>query len=77
MQHLPSTSAFDIHFKGLAEETLRSMDAPPARSCGAERIPDILKKKVTQLLETGVIFPDSDPACFRPVIKPTSHPLAP
>jgi len=61
----PSAGAFDALFEKWAEEALQRADFPAEKPNQGDRIPVIVKRKVAQLCEMGICFPDSEPAGFR------------
>jgi len=62
---LPPPQVFDALFDKWADEALRVAGFSAEKPGQENRIPDIVKRKVAQLCEMQICFPDSKPACFR------------
>jgi len=68
-KELPSPEVFDALFDKWAEESLHAADFPAEKPKQRDRIPIIVKRKVAQLCDMKICFPDSHPACFRSLIQ--------
>jgi hypothetical protein len=62
---LPAPEIFDALFDKWADEALRDAGFQAEKPTQGNRIPIIVKRKVAQLCEMKICFPDSKPACFR------------
>jgi hypothetical protein len=62
---LPPPEVFDALFNKWAGEGLQVASFPAEKPQQGSRVPIIVKRKVAQVCEMKICFPDSKPACFR------------